>query len=247
MADQGSVNTLYHEATHAYIDLVDLDDENLWAEAVWIYKRAKLKSGKMVSHPSRVVNEAAAMYVGHRASSMYHVWTQMATSWNSVLDLVDAKKLTRAQMDLVIARYVPEGTIEAAYNTAMREVVFGYDAEGLGPQDEVIGQPIPQQLRTYCDAVILEDKIKNDFRSMKVYRSCSPTIAFFRIGWRRAATSLVSNGEVGTAGTSARGSASRSRGDRRRWASRRGSSPGAPASTAPTSRTSGGHAQRQIG
>jgi hypothetical protein len=169
VADSGSVNTLYHEATHAYIDLVDLDDENLWAEAVWIYKRAKLQSGKMVSHPGRVVNEAAAMYVGHRASSMYNVWTKMA-QLNAVVDLVDAKKLTPAQMDSVIARYLPEGTIEAGYNKAMREVVFGYDADGLGPQDEVIGQPVPQQLRTYCDAVILEDKIKNDFRSMAVYR-----------------------------------------------------------------------------
>ena len=165
----GSVSTLYHEATHAYIDIVDLDDENLWAEAVWLYKRAKLKSGKKVSEPDGVVNEAAAMYVGHRASSMYRVWRQLA-QLNSFLDAVETKKMTPARAANLIGISVPEGSIEAAYNRAMREVVFGYEAQGGDKQDPVASEPIPQQLRTYCDAVILEDKIQNDFRSMKMFQ-----------------------------------------------------------------------------
>jgi hypothetical protein len=165
----GSVNTLYHEATHAYVDLVDLDDENLWAEAEWIYGRARLQSGKKVSDPNRVVNEAAAMYVGHRAAHMYRVWGQMA-QLNSYLDLVEAKKMTPARLAELIAMSVPEGSIEAAYNKEMKEVVFGYDAKNDGDQDEVASEPIPQQLRTYCDSVILEDKIKNDVRSMKMFQ-----------------------------------------------------------------------------
>jgi hypothetical protein len=168
-ADFGTVSTLYHEATHAYVDIVDLDDKPLWQEAARHYQRARLESGKRVSDPDRVVHEAAAMYVGHRASTMYRAWRQMALV-GGVLGSVEAKKATPARGEEIIRMMVPQGSIEAAYNLGMRRVVFGYDAKNAGRQDHVVAQPIPQQLRAYCDGVILEDKIKDDFRSMPVFR-----------------------------------------------------------------------------
>ena len=42
-ADSASVQTLYHEATHAIIDIDDVDDNGLFKSAVFEFDRAKLE------------------------------------------------------------------------------------------------------------------------------------------------------------------------------------------------------------
>ena len=76
-ADAVSVQTLYHEATHAVIDIDDVDDNGLFKEAVYLYKQARLTNGRAVDDPERVAHEAAGTYVGHRAASAWQIFQKI--------------------------------------------------------------------------------------------------------------------------------------------------------------------------
>ena len=83
MADSISVLRAYHEGTHAFIDLVDYDDTREFGEAMKYYEWAKLKNGDNVwpdVDTERAVQEAAAMYVGNRAATVWKTWGRVKFS-----------------------------------------------------------------------------------------------------------------------------------------------------------------------
>jgi len=168
MADEIAVNTLYHEATHAYVDLVDADETDMWAEAVREYWGAKLKNGRVVDDPDRVAQEAAAEYVACRAST---VWTAFRTvsNLNALLDKFEARLMSEGRMQEVWDFYQSQGTIPEAYNQSMRQRVFGYQVMS-GSQTSIADRPIPYRLKRWCDSV-LEFKILDRFEQMLALRS----------------------------------------------------------------------------
>ncbi|NOT83617.1 MAG: hypothetical protein HOP02_02310 [Methylococcaceae bacterium] len=163
-ASEVSVQTLYHEATHAFIDIVDADETSMFKNAVSEYKNSKLKNGKTVDDPERVAHEAAAGYVGHRASTLWMVGVKI-TLLTSLLDSIATKQLTKVKGEQLIEIV---GSIPDFYNREMQKRVFGYQMVGSA-QVGVANQPIPQQLQAYCDGIILENKIKNSFNLMKMF------------------------------------------------------------------------------
>jgi hypothetical protein len=159
-----SVGTLYHEATHAFLDLTDDDETSMFENVMSVYKDALLFDGTHVSDPERVAHEAAAEYVGTRAALTWQAMIMMAAA-EGILDDVDSGKSTAADAVGDIGRMAP---IPLTYNDQMQQRVFGYE-EKSGSQVSVALQPIPEQLKDYCDNVILEGKIKDDFALMKQF------------------------------------------------------------------------------
>ncbi len=168
MADEIAVNTLYHEATHAYVDLVDADETDLWAEAVREYQGAKLKNGKVVDDADRVAQEAAAEYVGWRASG---AWTalRMMSNLNTMLDKFEARQISEGRMQSAWDLFQSRGTVPEVYNQSMMQRVFGYQMMS-GGQASIAERPIPYRLKRWCDSV-LEYKILDRFDQMGALRS----------------------------------------------------------------------------
>src|SRR5215831_8012546 len=93
-ADSTSVLNLYHEGTHAYIDLTDYDQTREFGEAMKYYEWAKLKNGDKVwpeVDTERAVQEAAAMYVGHRAAMVWKTWARVKLLDKLVKSVSDGK------------------------------------------------------------------------------------------------------------------------------------------------------------
>jgi hypothetical protein len=168
MADEVAVNTLYHESTHAYVDLVDADETSMWADSVQEYEGAKLKNGKIVDDPDRVIQEAAAEYVGWRASSVWSVLRMMSLQ-NTMLDKFEARQITAGQLQRLLDLTQARGTIPEQYNQLMLQRVFGYQMWS-GNQSSIADRPIPYRLKRWCDS-ILDFKIVDRFEQMDALRT----------------------------------------------------------------------------
>lgn len=163
-----SVQTLYHEATHAVIDIDDIDDTYMFDNAMIEFKRAKLTNGKLVSDTERVAQEAAGCYVGHRAATAWGVW-QMMVNLNGVMDDVEINKITAGRGQELINLFTRDAGIPGYYEREMRRRVFGYQDVG-SRQIYVADYPIPQQLQAYSDGVLLENAIRDTFADMGPYQ-----------------------------------------------------------------------------
>jgi outer membrane protein OmpA-like peptidoglycan-associated protein len=175
---RSAIQTLYHEATHAYIDLMSIDGTPMFKRAADYYKGARLDNGVTVTKPDVVANEAAAAYVGHRAQAMWGVWEDIRFI-NSVLDRHDAKLITGSRC-LALARMRVGKGIPQKYNDEMDERQFGYQPmlavhlrRNADPEMETIQanvlKPLYPELKEYCDRVFLETDIKDRFQQMKVF------------------------------------------------------------------------------
>lgn len=164
-ADSSSVQTLYHEATHAYFDLEDYGEEDEFGEAMQYYEMAKLANGNYIyeSDTERAVDEAAGAYVGHRASRVWMAWSRL-DFFTQVLADVSAGKFPVAKgRELILA--TGPFSIPQTYARDMQRRVFGYVESG-GDQSEIASKPIPYKLRDHCDRVLLENKISDNFHQM---------------------------------------------------------------------------------
>jgi hypothetical protein len=164
LASDVSVQTLYHEATHAYIELDDYDQTQEFGEAMKYYNHVKLENGNIVLNTERAVTEAAAEYVGHRASTVWSAWWRMNFLANSLLPSVMIGKMTVARAEDLID-ISGQNSIPVTYNLAMQQRIFGY-TDDSGEQSEIAATPIFDKLRDYCDRVILDHKIYDDFNNM---------------------------------------------------------------------------------
>jgi len=162
MGESTTIQTLYHEATHAYLDL--RDDEKKFKDFIKdgdnYYKDAPLEGGKVAKDPDRIFQEAAASYVGDRAASWYSSYDFIEVLRESVdkktWDGEGNKKVYDGAEKL--ARKVP-----GEYDRSMRDRVFGYE-ERWGDQVPTT-KPISAAIKVFCDQEILEGKIPDGFDS----------------------------------------------------------------------------------
>lgn len=186
--EEDAVNELYHEATHAYIDL-KLDEaravphrfrrlidngpqlaarrvEAVIAEAASYYDVTMVKGRltPIVGEGSDIAHEAAAMYIGRRASMYWR--TVDALAFNR--DWLN-KKIRSKDTEQVDEESKGIFTLQAQYNKVMADLVQGYYTTGITwfvwsnkKQREVQGRKIPSTLKAMCDD-LLEHKIPYHF------------------------------------------------------------------------------------
>ena len=179
--DNKGVNELYHEASHAYIEMRSgprggesflgglFNDDNyrekrlesqhvksVMARAERHYKGAPLEGHILpVLDEERAAYEAIAMYVGHRAG-----WMWQALDRLTFLDQRVPRDASLAQKALMkVSRLGIE------YERAMMARTFGYDELGAGRfrKQYLVQKDIPGKLRKLCDEVMLEGKVPDRF------------------------------------------------------------------------------------
>jgi len=153
-----TVYTLYHEATHAWLDL-HADESpvaGLISDGEEHYADAPLVDGRTTSDEHRLFQEAAGDYVGSR----------MAHWWGALADLSIAAStgmLTAARL----------AAIAADYEAAQSETVFGYSPEGgllgIGTKQVDTQRPTPASLREFLDCVLLESKVPSSFAAVPAF------------------------------------------------------------------------------
>ncbi|MCG5054673.1 MAG: hypothetical protein KA712_17060 [Myxococcales bacterium] len=171
------IQTIYHEATHAYISLKKS------APAVKAilrigenhYRTARLADNTTANDAERIVHEALGEYVGHRASVFWSTTEDLAIA--SMRKPKDGKPPGLVFWDML--RAIPK-----TYDREMGKRVFGYQNKGLFGQRQVETKtPIAGKLKEFCDRVILENSIPDQFTRVKrftdPYRALCKDLAGF--------------------------------------------------------------------
>ena len=160
--EASTVQTIYHEGTHAYLDLRDGEKKfkDFIQDGESYYKDAPLEGGKTAKDPSRILTEAAAGYVGDRAAAWYGTYDFIEALREGVDQATWAGKGNKDLYDRMdkIARKIP-----GDYDRSMRDRVFGYE-ERWGNQIPTT-KPISASIKVFCDTEILEGKIPDAFDS----------------------------------------------------------------------------------
>jgi len=148
-----AIDDLYHEFTHAYVDIVEPEDLEI---AEKYYTGKYLKGGGRVTDAWGVAREAATGYVGHRAEVWANTFRQL--NWVEKETRSEKNRSDPKAMDILMdtARKA-----RADYNSEMQERVFGYEVQD-GEQIRATA-PIPSFLKDYLDKNILEGKIPDNF------------------------------------------------------------------------------------
>jgi hypothetical protein len=149
-----AIQTVYHEATHAYFDLKSDDPtfQTISKRVSEHYQEAPLTSGDAADDPIRIGQEAAACYVGHRAAGY---WSTL-----EMLTMLDVKTIQENSASHQYLRNVP-----GDYNRHMAERTFGYQNTGWlwRRQQTSTTRPIPNFMKDFCDRALLESKIPDGF------------------------------------------------------------------------------------
>jgi hypothetical protein len=159
IGEGSAINTVYHEATHAYFDLEESSPglATAFEDAVRRLRGGHRKDGKTISDPERAAHETAGTYVGHR----------VFTWWSALERLTLAgHNLDQGSEPQHVAEYLAD--VDTAYDQSMKEKVFGYESS-WGKQIE-IAAPIPTLLRQFCDRELLEGKIPDRFAESGLFR-----------------------------------------------------------------------------
>jgi hypothetical protein len=130
------------------------------------YEWAKLKNGDKVwpdVDTERAVQEAAAMYVGHRAQTVWNTWKRVKLIDKLVKSVLDGRMTVARGVEVI--QLTGRSTVANVYAADMSEQVFGY-VEHNGDQLEIADKPIYYKLSDYCDRVILENKISDQLIHM---------------------------------------------------------------------------------
>ena len=150
----GGVQTAYHEGTHAFLDLMKSDPKyaDFIKKGTDDYRGAKLdhKKGK-VDDPERVFEEAAASYVGWRASAYWSAYDGL----HDLMGRIGKGEIPADKVDDYLAIY------RESYNESMMERKFGYQMKG-GKQVEV-DQSISPEMKGFLDSELLQGQFNDDF------------------------------------------------------------------------------------
>jgi hypothetical protein len=159
-----AIQTIYHEATHAYLDLLSNDPRfsQFITAGEQHYQGARTTQGATTTDPERVFHEAAASYVGHRA----------ATWWSTFESLSIYVSMARTN-PAAAGRLRQMNSFERVredYNRQMSQIVFGYSEEGgflgVGSRQATTTRAMTGQMKTFLDHELLEDKIPDRFEAV---------------------------------------------------------------------------------
>lgn len=163
VGESSSIQTLYHEAVHAYLDLKSETPivARLVREGSDYYHNAPLLGGEIASNGYRLFHEAIASYVGHRAATWYGTFDDI----ERYRELVAKRTWEGASNDWfdrveALIRKIPN-----EYNREMNEKKFGYEYRGwIGFRRQVsTTKDISSAIKSYCDSELLEFRIPNSF------------------------------------------------------------------------------------
>ncbi|MBN8729407.1 MAG: hypothetical protein J0L64_02625 [Acidobacteria bacterium] len=160
-----AIHTLYHEGTHAFLYAKQAEPAvvRLREEARRYYSQnAWLKTGGSVSDPSRVVEEAAADYVGHRAALLWKTMEALAAARDVKRTL---PQMTRLQVEEQVKTLAD---LPHHFNEQAGQLTFGYQKDywGYGGRQVYTSKPISFALKDYCDQAILEHKVPDSFDAL---------------------------------------------------------------------------------
>lgn len=149
------VQTIYHESTHAYFDLLSgepaVSDVIRHGEAH--YEEAPLQGGGTGDDPERIFQEAAASYVGHRVSTWWLAFEELSMA------------VAGRFPDAILSTWIDR--TRNNYNNRMAERTFGYQETGgflgFGTSQTETTRQMSQQLKDFLDNHLLEGKIPDNF------------------------------------------------------------------------------------
>ena len=169
LGETTSIQTLFHEFTHAYLDLKENDPNvsRILAHARRHYRNAPMRNGRVTENLDRLVTEAFAGYVGNKASVFYDAF-ELLSFWKESLDRLVWRNEGVPNFDM-IEREV--ANIPTTYNARMAYRVFGYDSGRFGFSDQnPTNRQISDQIRFFCDTEMLESKISPTFAGDRLLR-----------------------------------------------------------------------------
>jgi hypothetical protein len=157
-SESSQLATLYHESTHAWLDLAKNESAvtKLFDEGRMHYEAAPLKNGAKADDPERLFHEAMGVYVGHRVA-VY--WQALETL--TYLETASRRKEVDRPYLVQLAR-----AARARYARDMAKRVFGYQPPPgrFWSREQVeTTRVIFNAMKGFCDRVLLEDKISDQF------------------------------------------------------------------------------------
>ncbi len=162
LGEMTAIQTIYHEATHAWLDLQEDNPEvaALMKDGIKHYKGAPLMRGaKKADDPERIFHEAMGSYVGHRPS---RYWGTLES-----LTFVDSLCTKGPPPDKRAFLLKMTKRARSDYESAMADRVFGYQ-NGPGMfsvfrEQNDTTRMITDKMKEFCDRVLLEGKIPDQF------------------------------------------------------------------------------------
>jgi len=157
VGESTAILTAYHESTHAYLDLKENEAafKTFIADGEKHYKDAPMVGDTTSRDPKRVFQEAAASYVGNRASTWWLAFEMLAILTTTLASGNNVSKDKVVRMANIARK---------DYNDVMKEMVFGYEESAWYSSDQVeTTRPLSAAMKRFLDTELLEDKIPDDF------------------------------------------------------------------------------------
>lgn len=156
--------TLYHEATHAYFDIMK-DSPRVHAliqKGMDYYLGAPtVVPGREVQNPERVTQEAAAMYMEHRAASWWAAFEDLVLLGQKAIAEASGAATFEWELSIIAARYDAE----------MAKTRFGYEPAGRDESKQVfVNKPIFPELKQFLDDQLLESRIPDLFHQVRYFQ-----------------------------------------------------------------------------
>lgn len=186
-----TVQTYYHESTHAYVDLMveakDADMIALVAHGEAYYRDAPMKDPDLpvATDPYRLFQEAIASYVGHRAATWYGAHESLSTILGMLAESADPGQREDVEVYANMAEFVRER--RANYDSRIGQRQFGYQDYAWYSSSQVYTKRrISDRIKAYADAQILDGMIPETFDTAAPLKALYDT-ALREIARQRAA------------------------------------------------------------
>jgi hypothetical protein len=150
--EAGAIDNVYHEATHAYLELKREKFKKLIADGEKYYTDAPMKGGGTSKDPARVFQEAAASYVGRRAAAWWAAFEVLTTVLVPIATRPERVDVGRLKSNAQTTR--------TEYNDQMKKRDYGYEGD---PTQVSTSKPISADMKATLDSELLEGKIPDEF------------------------------------------------------------------------------------
>ncbi len=180
--DNIGIGTIYHEATHAYLD-EHKDEEpikHIYAEGVRHYEGAPTRNDGETSDAEEVFQEASAGYVQTRVSAWWSAFSMLKF-------FISNESLTPDRLS----------SVREQYDKAMAKRVAGYSTEGhwysMSRHQAATLRPLSDEMKVFLDTQVLEGKIPDQFDAVAAFANLLDAYAVARVN---AATKAVRYGPL---------------------------------------------------